>query len=654
MKDLQKPYKEIGAVENPEKLFADALDCLARDADYKKAYDDLLTIYNSSALQTEALAVLTEAFYEPNEKELKNRYNRNCRLLKKYPYIFRKNFLKFADLPLRFYPYDDESYWPFDGKAFLPRVTPGDAVISRNFFADLDQPILAKDVFSQYELEYLVDNVRASEEAGYENHLYLHYSDWDVFCAWLQVLDFAPLLDKKKIVLLIGDELTQYPIDFKARFGIDYSLFTPQPIHIRDVKRLIWHVQLSSHNGGDYFNEIFDDHPNLIQNSSVMMESIERYISLIRRGIESAKNLSDMKRVFRIWDNDALVEELSEMEEITDKDLVVAFYLSQKGWNQRLDQNARIFPALFIQPHFHQINYLMKPLKGFDVYLESKQAELLETSPIVSGFKYVKSFTPMRRITTSYGGAVRFILRKGRAKAIDDGEAGPFIDDALSNRIRNRSFMIDPDNRLFHDSVLVRYEDAKLNPKAVFSALAAFLDIPYTDSMRYCSEAGERDPHSDETGYYAGFSLEGVYKTYDEYTDDAERTFLEYCFRDAYAWYGYDYHYYNGTQMNESDIENLVDRFTALDSFVRRDWENLNRIVQITRGADTLEIGPDTPGEKRDELLREQLAQYREVRIMLGKLMRLPLRFVNKSGKPLSYLPLLKLDSELLEQPLYR
>ena len=77
-------------------------------------------------------------------------------------------------------------------------------------------------------------------------------------------------------------------------------------------------------------------------------------------------------------------------------------------------------------------------------------------------------------------------------------------------------------------------------------------------------------------------------------------------------------------------------------------------MVQVRWSAGTLETGPDTPREKREELLREQLAQYREVRIMLGKLMRLPLRFVNKSGKPLSYLPLLKLDSALLEQPLYR
>lgn len=45
-----------------------------------------------------------------------------------------------------------------------------DQVVSRNFFKDLDNPIFARDVFSQYELEYLNDNVRRSEDVGRENH----------------------------------------------------------------------------------------------------------------------------------------------------------------------------------------------------------------------------------------------------------------------------------------------------------------------------------------------------------------------------------------------------------------------------------------------------------------------------------------------------
>ena len=46
--------------------------------------------------------------------------------------------------------------------------------------------MLAADVYSQYELEYLRDNVRKSEWVGRENHVYLHYTDWGTFCAYLQ------------------------------------------------------------------------------------------------------------------------------------------------------------------------------------------------------------------------------------------------------------------------------------------------------------------------------------------------------------------------------------------------------------------------------------------------------------------------------------
>ena len=50
------------------------------------------------------------------------------------------------------------------------------------------------------------------------------------------------------------------------------------------------------------------------------------------------------------------------------------------------------------------------------------------------------------------------------------------------------------------------------------------------------------------------------------------------------------------------------------------------------------EIGKTWPGPKRREIA--------------GVLMR-GLRFVNKNGAPLNFMPLLELDPALLEQPLY-
>ena len=88
--------------------------------------------------------------------------------------------------------------------------------------------------------------------------------------------------------------------------------------------------------------------------------------------------------------------------------------------------------------------------------------------------------------------------------------------------------MIDWQDRLFQDSVLVRFEDGKLNAKATFyRPWRRFLDIPYTESMTYCSADGKLDPESYK-GNVRGFDPASVYKTYDEYANDDERYFLEY------------------------------------------------------------------------------------------------------------------------------
>ena len=61
--------------------------------------------------------------------------------------------------------------------------------------------------------------VRRSEDVARENHIYLHYSSWAEFCAYLTCLNMKPLLEEKKVVFLFEEEIEQYPIDFKARFN---------------------------------------------------------------------------------------------------------------------------------------------------------------------------------------------------------------------------------------------------------------------------------------------------------------------------------------------------------------------------------------------------------------------------------------------------
>ena len=658
-------------IEPAEKLEAAAY-ILQSGGDYKVSYTCFLELYNAGHFQADILPLMTAVFYEPNEKTLRTRYERNCKLLEKYPYIFRKDFIPFDELPIQFFPYDEHSgYVPFyqDTMLFGDFVNLRRPVVSRNFFRDLEKPVLAADVFSQYELEYLCDNVRRSEDVGRENHIYLHYTDWGVFCAWLQVLNLRGLLEAEKPVLLIGDEISQYPIDFKERFGIDYSRYDVQPVGLREINKLIWHTQLSTHNGGDFFNEIFDAHPNLFCLPSVMMSDVMESVENVREVLDTCGSLAEAVQTLKEWSNPRLVTELYLLRDRTDKDIMIARFMCEETAAFGVDPAARIAPAIFFQPHFSNIVYTLRADQKGNTVLEAENYTEVRESPIFRNFKYIKTFTPMRRFTTSHGATVKFMYasalkaeekwnkRKELMSAVGGGKkknkekrTRGIVSDAVSERILNRSFMIDPEDRLYMDSVLVRFEDGKLNPKATFTALAAFLDIPYTESMTYCSERGVHDiAYGDNV---AGFDPAAIYRTYDEYVNDSERYFIEYFLRDAYEYYGYDFHYYDGAEVDEEKAARLIADFSKIDEYMRKTWTNLYEEVEVSKDGERVDAALEN--DIREKLLDNHIKKFSENRLANAKILLEGLRFVNRGGQPLHMMPKLELDPALLEQPLYR
>ena len=639
----------------PAEALEAAAFILQTGGDYKISYTAFLDLYRRGFFREEIMQLVSKVFYEPNIKLLKSRYERNCKRLSKYPYLFRKDFPSFEELPVRFFPYDDHNgYIPFyvDREEFGDFVNIQETVISRNFFKDLEKPVFASNVYSQYELEYLNDNVRRSEWVARENHIYLHYSDWAVFCSWLQVLNVRPLTEAEKVVFLIEDEKAQYPIDFKERFGIDYSQYTIRPVGVREVSRLIWHTQLSTHNGGDFFNEVFDAHPNLICLPSLMLDDVIKTAKEMRDAFQGMKNAREaLERVS--WPSH-VVEELYHIRDKTDKDIVVALYLSSQMATAGLDPRARIAPVLFFQPHFYNIVYQLRVDAANRTVLEAASYDKIHESPLFRDFKYIKTFTPVRRFTTSHGASVKFMYEQ--AKTADDSEKGKqktVVSDAVSERILNRSFMIDPGDRLYKDSVMVRLEDGKLNPAATFSALAAFLDLPYTKSMTCCSEGGVCVPegHAGGGGYAPGFHPASIYRTYDEYVNDSERYFIEYFLRDAYNYCGYDFHYYDGAPVDEAKTAELIQDFTTINYYMKETWIKVFREAEVTQDGKQVE---ESVAEKVYlELVKDYIEKYNQQRLKNTKILQEGLRFVNKSGQPLRMMPLLKPDAALLEQPLY-
>ncbi len=643
--------------QKPEELFEAALYILQFGGNYQVAYDALLKLCTFQDFAQDAFGILTEAFYQPNEKQLKTRYEKNCKLLKKYPYLFRQDFPAFEDLPIRFYPYDDHSYVPYDARTecFSERVNFNHPQITHYFFKDLEKPILAEDIFSQYELGYLYDNVRASEDIGRENHIYLHYTSWQAFCAHLQVLNLRPLLEKKKIVFLMEQEISRYPIDFQKEFHIDYSQYELKPPALDEFNKLIWHTQLSSDNGGDFFNEVFDGHPNLLMMHSIMLFSAHDFGKDFKEHVKGATKV----KLYSYNDEDAkikrwIIGEMTEEELSTEKGQFISLFLSNADCST-LDIHSRISPVMFFQPHFYNPEYDFIINQQNRAVLHSKAYEDIQKSPVFKQFRYLKTFTPMRRITTSGAATVRFQLKSKEVCIRDSVLVLPVVGELMMDRIENRSYMVDWQDRLFQDSVLVRFEDGKLNPRATFTALAEFLDLPYTESMTYCSKVGERDPES-EAGNARGFSTDVVYRTYDEFLGKPERYLMEYFLRDAYEYYGYGFQVYDGKPMTMEDVKKKLSEITVLDDHMERTAHNAieryNEFIQDPENLKELEE-KKLVLEDVEELVKNRLTYVKHKRLHdLELLLRNP-RFLNKNGQPLNFMPMLKLDPELLEQPIY-
>lgn len=638
VESAQKAYALVlgQAEKTPEEELEAANYIFFSQGSYQMAYASFVSLYNRGYYQAELMDLMLQAFYLPNVDEQKARYEANCQALAKYAYLFQKDFPAFEDLPVLFFPYDDQGFIPFSKSEnqFGAYIDFNRPVIDRYFFKDLENPILARDVFSQYQLEYLNDNVRKSEWVGRENHIYLHYRDWAMFCAHLSCLDFVSLLKDEKFVFLIGDEICQYPIDFKARFGIDYSQYPVKPIGIREVKRMIWHTQLASHNGTDFFNEVLYGHPNLLIIGTTMLKDMLENIQTAKENLRKRK-----------LNNSYTQLQLSQLKAPTDKDILVSLFLDEKYARNGLDTKSRIVPALLFQPHFSNIQYELRYNEQTrKTALFSKEYDKIKDSPIFREFKYIKAFTAMRRITTSYGATIRFMQEY---KESPRDKRNNLVGDAFSQWLLNRSFMVDPQDRLYQDSVLVRFEDGKLNPTATFTALAAFLDIPYAESMTYCSGIGGLNPETLK-GNNRGFDPAAVYRTYDDYSDDADRALLEYFLRDAYARYGYTFHYYHGEEVDLSWIDEKLAQMTTLD---RRMMETFQTAIHIdvTAGDGTLLDNQNTAramAEKRVEGARGN--RYNITRALFQGL-----QFVGHSGQPLRFMDQLKLDPALLEQPLY-
>ena len=126
---------------------------------------------------------------------------------------------------------------------------------------------------------------------------------------------------------------------------------------------------------------------------------------------------------------------------------------------------------------------------------------------------------------------------------------------------------------------------------------------------------------------------------------------MEYFLRDAYEYYGYDFHYYDGKPVDEAKVQQLIEGFTIIDDYIRETWKE---VFRDTREAPEGLVQTEEEIEAEIAVMVEgYVNRVAERRLRNSKILMRGLRFVNPQGQPLRMMPALRLDPALLEQPLY-
>ena len=169
--------------------------------------------------------------------------------------------------------------------------------------------------------------------------------------------------------------------------------------------------------------------------------------------------------------------------------------------------------------------------------------------------------------------------------------------------------------------------------------------------MTYCSEKGEHDPGKDWEGYAYGFSLHSIYVTYDDFANDNERKYIEYFLRDAYNYYGYSFHYLSDDKVDEETVLSWMPGFTTMDSYIRDTWRKIYSAGKVL--VNGKETGETISNSLTEQMLNNRIENIHRNREFIARTMLAGLHFMNKRKQPLSLIPYLEPDPELLENPIY-
>ncbi|MFI3174362.1 MAG: hypothetical protein R3Y53_04055 [Bacillota bacterium] len=476
--------------------YQNAVDTIAQ-GNILEGMEEIAKLYTKDMHSDDLIAYLKTTFLTPALPEIEDCFQKNTVALSQYSYIFLKEFKNISENDILYIPVTDEiAYVLNTSSGTFEKIEISSKKETSYFFKNLENAICAENELNAYNLKFLVDNVRKSEDVAYENHIYLRYDTPELFSLLLYHCDFAPLLADKKLVILIGEEEKKmYPIDFKEKFNIDYKAMTFQEIRPEEVKRLTLQLPSSHLCEQEKYSEIIDGHRNVLSaafvfdeyaNHLLTIDTPQAFFDQMDEALDKECTIDTLIRTFPfysllIYPNFKDVEEFKRFYKIL-KDMFLQYDITTKK-------------DLFVIEHLSFTKYCGRtfedrivPMVYSGMYTENNVLPLDFPAELSEDFAYRYQYVPIRDFLSAFS----TVLNQKHLKFKEWQEA-------YSNNLNLTSkeeVMPEEDLETDTEDILedenlefrtfVRFEDLKQNPKATIASFAEFLNLPYTEELENC------------------------------------------------------------------------------------------------------------------------------------------------------------------------
>lgn len=511
---------------------------------YQEAFSAFTEMYHASRSagdKQEIFQLLEEVFYRPNAAELEKNYTGNLSLLQAYPYFWGRALRSFEALRFQLFPVSEGLYCCYDReKDRFGDIYDGDTPRQmRYFFERLDEPIRATDEDNCYNLTFLHDNVRSSEDFAGDNHIYLLYATPEPLERLMLACDLAPLLRQQKFVFLLGKKnWKRYPIDFQKTFGVDYAERSPAPVRVEEVKRIcFWYKH--AYSGTELSLGVLGA-VNEIQMYSAMVFHTDSTVDG-----KPMYDLPEFRGLLNRPEEICTVEQIESLLRTRRCDIRLEGLLDYLAWlrQQRPAPHRYTVKELFcgyflFRYEQRHINPRVVPMLLFDLHVWNTSVY----NAVVSAFPYRTVLTSVREPIMTFGRSYLYGLigwSKFQTQYI------------LGSDYVHAQFLPPELQECYFG---FRFEDLKTKPEAVCRALCRHLNVPFAEQMLE-TEA----PLADRTGQVTrGFDQAPLHRDISAVLTEFDQLRLKLFYDPILRYYGYPCFPFEEYPLSEEVVRELL------------------------------------------------------------------------------------------------